>query len=83
MTINYVGNRQYDERLAEFSYKESETVLAERVFGFLTKVKGWDIDTSVAEWAACVVEDRREYEILAKEYKEAKKMIRNCMKYGF
>lgn len=87
MTINYKGiSKDYEYRVAEISYNEDDkkdTELAERVAFFLERIKGWDIDTSVSGWIACEVENMDEYKEFKRDYKEAKKMILNCMKYGF
>lgn len=87
MTINYKGiSKDYEYRVAEISYNEDDkkdTELAERVAFFLKRIKGWDIDTSVSGWMVCEVENMDEYKEFKKDYKESKKMILSCMKYGF
>lgn len=87
MTINYKGiSKDYKYRIAEISYNEDDkkdTELAERVTFFLERIKGWDIEVGVSGWMFCEVESMDEYKDFKKDYKEAKKMILNCMKYGF
>lgn len=87
MTIGYKGmSKDYEYRVAEICYNDDDkkdTELAERVAFFLIRIKGWDIDTAVPGWMCCQVENMDEYKVFKKDYKEAKKMILNCMKYGF
>lgn len=90
MIINYTGSRQTKDlhnqlsgiRLAEISYNENEFVLMNRMAQLL-EVKGWEIDSSVEGWAAVEVADRDEYNKFMADYKEAKRCIKNCMKFGF
>lgn len=90
MTISYTGSRQTKGlrnelsgiRLAEISYNENESVLMDRMAKLL-EVKGWKVDNSVEGWASVEVLDREEYAELVADYKEAKRCIKNCMKFGF
>lgn len=90
MTISYTGSRQTKNlrnelsgiRLAEISYNENESVLMDRMAKLL-EVKGWKVDNSVDGWASVEVIDREEYAELVADYKEAKRCIKNCMKFGF
>lgn len=87
MTINYKGiSNDYKYRIAEISYNEDDkkdTELAERVTFFLEKIEGWNIEVSVPGWMFCEVESMDEHKDLKRLYKEAKKMILKCKKYGF
>ena len=81
MTINYKGG---DSRIAEISYRDEEEMeLIERMVFFLNRIKGWELINATAGWAYCEVEDRAQYEDFKKDYKTAKKMISNCLKFGF
>lgn len=90
MTITYTGNRQTKSlrgnlsgiRLAEISYNENESTLMDRMAKLL-EVKGWKVDTGVEGWASVEVLDRDEYNQFVEDYKEAKRCIKNCMKFGF
>lgn len=87
MTINYKGcDKDFEYRLAEITFDEDskkESELAERLAFFLEKVKGYSVDHVTDGYMTCEVEDMNEYKEFKKDYKEAKKMILNCMKYGF
>lgn len=90
MTISYTGSRQTKNlrnelsgiRLAEISYNENESVLMDRMAKLL-EVKGWKVDNSVDGWASVEVIDREEYAELVTDYKEVKRCIKNCMRFGF
>lgn len=75
MTVKYVGNRQFKNRLAEFTYEDREEARFDKIAEYLRN-EGYDIDTSVANWAAIEVADRDEYEQVVETYKKAKKMIK-------
>ena len=87
MTIQYKGqSRGFNYRIAEIFFDEDnakETKLAERIANFLEKVEGYKVDCGIPSELIIVVENHDEYEELVKTYKEAKKMFRDCMKYGF
>lgn len=87
MTIGYKGaTRDYNYRIAEISYNDEdkkEKELIDRLVFFMNRIKGWDLRNEVAGWACCKVEDKREYELFKADYKKAKKMIGNCIKFGF
>lgn len=90
MTVKYVGLRDKawgdtPKRGAEIAYDEDnrkEVTLFERTANLMT-IKGWNIDTGVASWAWCEVEDRNEYDKFMADWQEAKKCIANCMRFGF
>lgn len=87
MTIGYKGmTKDYEYRVAEINFdedNEKEKILAERLIFFLENVKGYSIEYAVEGYIICEVEDMNEYKEFKKDYKEANKMILNCMKYGF
>lgn len=84
MTINYKGmTKDYEYRIAEIEYSESELEVIDRMVFFLNRVKGWDLVNGVEGWAYCEVENKKEYELFKADYKKAKKMISNCIKFGF
>lgn len=87
MTIRYKGmTKDYEYRVAEINFDEDnkkEKILAERLAFFLENVKGYSIDCPVEGYMICEVENMDEYKEFKRDYKEAKKMILNCMKYGF
>lgn len=87
MTAIYVGTRKTAKlkkpcRMAEIAYSDNETTFAQRVFDLL-EIKGWEVDAGVENWAAVQVEDRDEFNVFMKDFKEAKTCIRNCVKFGF
>lgn len=87
MIINYKGwDKDFEYRLAEIKFDEEnkkEIELAERLTFFLERVKGYSIDCPVEGYMICKVENMDEYKEFKRDYKEAKKMILHCMKYGF
>jgi hypothetical protein len=87
MTINYKGaTKDYEYRIAEIQYNDEdkkEMEIINRLVFFMNRVKGWDLTNAVAGWAYCEVENKDEYEKFKSDYKEAKRMITNCIKYGF
>ncbi|MFR0074332.1 MAG: hypothetical protein ACLRVD_08235 [Blautia caecimuris] len=87
MTIGYKGmTKDYEYRIAEINFNEDnekEKTLAERLIFFLKNVKGYSIDHSIYGYITYQVENMDEYKEFKRDYKEAKKMILNCMKYGF
>lgn len=87
MTIGYKGmTKDYEYRIAEINFNEDnekEKTLAERLIFFLKNVKGYSIDYSIYGYITYQVENMDEYKEFKRDYKEAKKMILNCMKYGF
>ena len=84
MTINYKGmTKDYEYRIAEIEYNENENELKNRLFFFLERIKGWVVNDATEGWAYIKVEDKAEYELFKNDYKKAKKMISNCIKFGF
>ena len=87
MTISYKGcDKNFKYRLAEINFceeNEREAELAQRLVFFLKNVKGYSINHAVEGYITCEVEDMNEYKDFKRDYREAKKMILNCMKYGF
>ena len=75
MTLNYVGERKYNERLAEFSYKENEEERFMKIASALEEY-GYKIDTGVEGWAAIVVDDRNEFEEVKKDFQHLRKAIK-------
>ena len=75
MTINYVGSRQFNKRLAEFSYTDEEESRFMKIVAHLRDL-GYNVDTGCENWAAIEVADRAEYEDVLTDYKEAKRLIK-------
>ena len=75
MTINYVGERAWKHRLAEFSYRENETERFMKIAESLRET-GYDIDTGCEGWAAIRVDDRNEYNQVVEDYRKAKRLIK-------
>lgn len=75
MTLAYVGGRAFDVRIAEFGYAEKEADRFANIVEALEN-KGWQIDTGVECWGACVVEDKEEFEMLKRDWQELKKQIK-------
>ena len=57
--------------------------IVERAIFFLERIKGYRIDMPVPGYAICEVEDMDEFKMFSKDWREAVKMIKDCMKYGF
>lgn len=86
MTINYYGkNEYYTKRCAIISYDDenkTETILNDRIVDYLEKMTGYKISCEMG-CTIIEVDNRDDYKELVAEYKAAKKMLKNCMKYGF
>lgn len=86
MRIKYTGQftvaNGHTYRLAEMFFDEVDEPIALRVINLL-RIKGWDIDSSIAGWASCEVANRDEYKEFVQDWKESKHCIIQCMKYGF
>lgn len=85
MTVTYKGmTNDFQYRVAEVNFnEETETTLVNRVVFFMEKVKGYKVDVATSGYAVCEVEDRKEFVMFAREWREAVRMIKNCMKFGF
>lgn len=75
MEIHYVGEREFRQRLAEFSYEDKEE---DRFFAIAKAMeeRGWNIDVGVQNWAAIDVIDRNEYEEVKADWMELKRAIK-------
>ena len=87
MRVNYKGiNKDEDyNRLAEIAFDdedEKETALFNRT-AKLMEIKGWSIDRVADGYAQCVVDDYESYKAFMEDWKECKRCIKNCMKFGF
>lgn len=83
MTVNYKGSdKEYNYRVAEISFDENEEKKIERI-AFAMSVKGWDINVVTDGYANCEVNDYEAYKMFMADWKECKRVITNCMKYGF
>ena len=85
MTVTYKGmTSDYPYRVAEINFdEETETTLVNRVVFFMEKVKGYKVDIATSGYVVCEVEDKQEFNTFAREWREAVKMIKNCIKFGF
>jgi hypothetical protein len=83
MQINYKGSeKDLPWRLAEVSFRDDEWELACRMEK-LFRIKGYDFEVVTDGYAAVQVEDYTEYQEFVEVYKEVKRCIKNCMKFGF
>ena len=76
MKLTYVGHRQFKNRLAEFSYTDSEEKRFMKIADYLQTECGYNVDTGVMNWAAIEVEDKAEFDEVMKDFREAKKIIK-------
>lgn len=85
MRVNYKGmDKNFDYRVAEINFDgDTELTLMERIAFFLNRVKGYSVDIITDGYALVEVDNMREYKEFVMDYKEAKKMIKDCMKFGF
>lgn len=87
MTINYKGmSKDFDYRAAEINYddeNEKEVTLINRLAFWLERVKGYSVDIAVAGYAVVEVENKEEYKQFKADYLVGKKMIKDCIKFGF
>ena len=96
MNIHYVGlknpywDAKYKRRGAEIwsrwdgddNYNAHDKTLFERTIALL-KVHGWKFTEGIDGWAFCELNDRDEYNEFLEDYKDCKKCIANCMRFGF
>lgn len=89
MTINYFGqmkDSRQNTRCAEIGFdeeNEKDSKLAERLIDLMEKVTAWKCSGGFDDCYLVEVDDRQDYEEFKAWYKEAKKMLANCMRYGF
>lgn len=85
MTINYKGiSKDFDYRVAEIHFNdEKEVELMNRLAFWLEKVKGYTVDIVVDGYAVVEVENMDEYKEFKADYMVGKKMIKDCIKFGF
>lgn len=86
MTINYKGmDREYPYRIAEIeiNINKNEEELLDRLVFWLEQVHGYKVDVVTDGVAYIEVENYTEYKELVSIYKAGKKMIQNCIKFGF
>lgn len=83
MKVSYKGAEKNLRRLAEICFdEEKESVLFERT-AKLMEIKGYTIDLVTDGYAQCVVEDKQDYIQFMEKWKNAKKCIKDCIKFGF
>lgn len=88
MTINYYGqmkDAKQNTRCAEIGFKEGtkDETLAMRLLDLMEKVTAWKCAGGFDDCYLVEVDDREDYEEFKAWYKGAKKMLQNCMKFGF
>lgn len=84
MTINYRGQMKgakHNTRYAEISYRDSEEKLVERITNLMLKVTDYDYD-GYNNMITVSVENKEDFEEFAKWFREAKKTLKRCEKYG-
>ena len=83
MRVGYKGvSLGFTHRLAEISFDVSEFKKVERI-ACAMKIKGWKVDIVTDEFALCEVDDKEAYNMFMRDWKDCKRVITNCMKYGF
>ena len=86
MTIEYSGkNEIYTTRCAIIAYDDEnkqEEILNDRIVDYLEKMTTYKISCEMG-CTLISVDDKEDYKELVAIYKAAKRMIKNCMKYGF
>lgn len=78
MTASYIGGKK---RYAELSYDDGEEAEFRAAVDWMI-LGGWNIDDGVEYWGCCEVEDKDEFDLFMKDWKEAKKHARKCVKKG-
>lgn len=66
----------------EVVYSDAEEKAIDRI-ALLMRIKGWNMDMSIGGVATCEVEDRAEAKDFMEDWKESKKCIMDCIKFGF
>ena len=85
MRINYRGQMKdvkHNTRYAEICYKDSEEKLVERITSLMLKVTDYDYD-GYDNMITVSVADKEEFEEFAKWFRNARKVISACEKFGF
>ena len=83
MRVNYKGiDPHFNYRLAEICFDESKLDVMNRI-AFLMRIKGWNIDIVTECYAQCEVDDYDDYKSFMEDWKESKKCILQCIKFGF
>ena len=83
MKVSYKGmSNDFTFRVVDISFDANEFEKVERIASVM-KIKGWNIDIVTDEYAMCEVDNREEYSFFMQDWKECKRVITNCMKYGF
>lgn len=75
MKLNYVGNRAFEKRLAEFSYEENEAERFMKIADALNEY-GYKIDTGVEGWAAIEIDDHSEFEEIKKDFQYLRRITK-------
>ena len=87
MTVNYVGaSNDYPYRVAEILWDDEshkEETLVKRLVFFLERIHGWSVQIVCPGYGIVQVSDRDEFKMFMQDYKAGKRMILNCLKYGF
>ena len=89
MRIDYSGqmrNCKHNTRAAVITWDEenpAEERMAERILDLAEKVTAWNKIDGYNGMLTVQVEDKTDYKDFVEWYKEAKRMFRNCEKYGF
>lgn len=83
MTINYKGcTKDYPYRVAEINYREEEVELFNRLVFFLERIS-WEVESVTDGYALIQVDNFEQYKELVQDYKARKRVVKNCMKFGF
>ena len=83
MMTNYKGiDKDFNYRIAEINFNENEEKKLERI-AFIMNIKGWQIDIVTNGYALCEIDNFEEYKNFMKDWKECKRTITNCIRYGF
>lgn len=86
MRISYIGQMKeckHNTRIAEVCYSEKEERIAERMMDLMDKTAPWWKPSGFDGMFIVPVADREEYEEFAEWYMNAKRMFKNCEKFGF
>lgn len=87
MTLSYYGQikgEKHNTRVAAIEWNnKKDAVIAERIIDLMLKTTGWKNVSGFDEMFMVEVDDRNDFEDFRGFYKEAKRMFKACIKYGF
>ena len=89
MTLKYYGQLKGEKRntrVAAIEWSDGnkkDAALAERIIDLMIKTTGWKFGGGFDDMIMVDVDDRADFEDFKAFYNDAKRMFKDCEKYGF